>query len=342
MSKATQIQKKFFQAIKNQLPAHLSLVEDISDLLGISADSAYRRIRGEKLLQMDEIEILCDHYKVSIDGHLSSPRNGIVFHHVEVDEKHFNTQDYLNLLLERAKMINSDPEAKLIVIANDITIFQLLQFPELAAFKMFFWQKSSLGFDSLKREKFSIKNISPEILEASKEVVREYNKINTTEIVGVDALNSFLRQIGYYLELGLFEYPKEADIIIDKILDLIDHFHHETDLGYKFSHKDENPKGKLGNFTMYYNELFVIDGIVLVEMAERNLTFIGTGPLNFISSADESFFHKKCLWAKSLMQRSILLSGISEKDRYKYFSQMRDSVNQFRERIMEKYLGINS
>jgi hypothetical protein len=61
------VQQIFFRHIKASLAGHLSLVDEVADLLNISNDSAYRRIRGEKLLSFEEIQILCTHYKISLD-----------------------------------------------------------------------------------------------------------------------------------------------------------------------------------------------------------------------------------------------------------------------------------
>lgn len=51
----TNLQKELFVSIKNALPSHICLVDSIADLLKISYDSVYRRIRGEKPLEFDEI-----------------------------------------------------------------------------------------------------------------------------------------------------------------------------------------------------------------------------------------------------------------------------------------------
>ncbi len=42
------VQQVFFQHIKSNLADHLSMVDEVAELLNISNDSAYRRIRGEK------------------------------------------------------------------------------------------------------------------------------------------------------------------------------------------------------------------------------------------------------------------------------------------------------
>ena len=46
----TNLQSRFFQELKSIIPPYSSLVDEIAELLQVSMDSAYRRIRGEKLL----------------------------------------------------------------------------------------------------------------------------------------------------------------------------------------------------------------------------------------------------------------------------------------------------
>ena len=50
-----EIQPLLFQAIKSKLPADASVVDEIAGLLGISTDSVYRRMKGEKQITLDEI-----------------------------------------------------------------------------------------------------------------------------------------------------------------------------------------------------------------------------------------------------------------------------------------------
>ena len=55
---STSAQSVFFQHIKALLPPHLSVVDEIAEVLNISNDSAYRRIRGEKPIALEEIKKL--------------------------------------------------------------------------------------------------------------------------------------------------------------------------------------------------------------------------------------------------------------------------------------------
>jgi hypothetical protein len=61
------LQQSFFRHLKSILPGHLSLVDEVAELLNISNDSAYRRIRGEKPISLEEIQKLCIRYHISLD-----------------------------------------------------------------------------------------------------------------------------------------------------------------------------------------------------------------------------------------------------------------------------------
>ena len=328
------LQKRLFKQIREQLPEHLSLVDEVSDLLGISSDSSYRRIRGEKQLLLEELYKLCVNFKISVDSFIKNPIDTLPFTHVSVDEDIFTLEDYLGMLLDQARSINEHPQSEMVLIANDLTMFQLLQVPELAAFKLFFWLKSSLGFAGYKNQKFSIEAIPSSMISTSRAFVKEYIQIKSIEIVGIDAVNSFLRQIEYYLHSGFFEKESDAILICNKLLDLVKHFQKEADLGFKFQH-GEKAAGTTGNYTLYYNELFVIDGLVLLKLdEERVMTYIASGPLNYVATQDRVFYENKHKWANNLMKRSILLSGISERMRNEYFLKIQQTIREFRDSLL--------
>jgi hypothetical protein len=73
------LQQQLFTAIKGKLPSHLSLADEVAAVLDISTDSAYRRIRGEKPLLLDEVARLCTKYALSLDSLLHLQSDGFLF-----------------------------------------------------------------------------------------------------------------------------------------------------------------------------------------------------------------------------------------------------------------------
>ena len=72
-------QLRFFQHIKSALPPNVSFVDEIAELLEISNDSAYRRIRADKPISFEELQKLCVKYKVSLDQFLNLQSDAFIF-----------------------------------------------------------------------------------------------------------------------------------------------------------------------------------------------------------------------------------------------------------------------
>src|SRR5215813_15338916 len=97
---ATQLQTSFFKYLKDKLPSHISLVDEVAELLNISIDSAYRRIRGENTLRFDEIQLLAKHYGVSLDQFLELQSNAIIFSGSFVNRDKFDFESYLKKIVK--------------------------------------------------------------------------------------------------------------------------------------------------------------------------------------------------------------------------------------------------
>ncbi len=101
------VQQIFFQHVKSNLAAHLSLVDEVADLLNISNDSAYRRIRGEKPLSFEELKKLCAHYKISLDQLFHLNNNSFLFSGPLINKDNFGIEMYLEHLLNQLNYFNS-------------------------------------------------------------------------------------------------------------------------------------------------------------------------------------------------------------------------------------------
>ena len=55
------IQSSFLEKVRSKLPPTISFADELAELLDISRDSAYRRIRGETILSLDEVRDFINH-----------------------------------------------------------------------------------------------------------------------------------------------------------------------------------------------------------------------------------------------------------------------------------------
>src|SRR5688572_16424118 len=96
---STNTQDALFQRIKEMLPPDISLVDVVSDILHVSSDSSYRRIRGETALVLEEVHQLCHHFKISLDRLFDLKTGSVLFQNVRINNKHYSYEEYISGLL---------------------------------------------------------------------------------------------------------------------------------------------------------------------------------------------------------------------------------------------------
>ena len=142
MTETPGLQQFFFQQIREKIPDNMSFVHEIAELLEISYDSAYRRIRGEKEISIEELHLVCLHYKISADSLFNLRSNHVVFDSLAIGEDGLDIEKWLQSLLAAIKIIHAAKEREIIYAAKDIPVFYYFEFPEIAAFKTYFWNKA--------------------------------------------------------------------------------------------------------------------------------------------------------------------------------------------------------
>jgi BetR domain len=101
------IQQQVFNHLKNSLPPHLSLVDELSGILGISPDSVYRRLRGEKPLTLQELKTICEKYHISLDQMLQLKSDAVVFQAPKLSGSHYSINEYFTGFNDNLKQFNS-------------------------------------------------------------------------------------------------------------------------------------------------------------------------------------------------------------------------------------------
>jgi hypothetical protein len=313
-----QIQEYLFQRIKEVLLPDQSLPDTIAGILHVSQDSAYRRIRGETLLVLEETKILCQHYNISLDQLLNLKQNSVVFQNVELDNKLIDFKTYLEGILHQIQQLNSFDEKRIIYLTKDIPIFQQFSFKPVNAFRYFFWMKTIFQHPDFIHRKFSPDCLPDEIEALSKEVLSIYCKIPSVEIWNRECINSTLIQISYYLETGTMSM-EDAYGVYEGLRQMLEHLHSQTEYGRKFL-PGENPQSKKDNFQLFYNRIGLSDTTVLTLHDSGKTVFLNYDVLNYMLTTDESFCNQVHHKLQTIMRRSTLISSGSEKQRNMFFN----------------------
>jgi hypothetical protein len=323
------IQSLFLEKVKDQLPPNLSLADELAEVLNISRDSAYRRIRGDTVLSLDETKIICHRYGVSIDGLLSPAADMVSFKLTVLNAETFPFDKYLLSVYENLEMISRVESKEVIWYAKDLPIWHYFQYPRLSAFKLYFWDKTFVRGSRLRTEKYNQNLVSKELIALGLRVWEKYTVIPSTEILNYEALNATLRQIEFAYECGMFSSKEAALQLLEDCVVMLNHIKVEAEEGLKST---QGTAGS-GAFNLYLNEVLIGDNSVLFRIGDKRMVFITANQFNILSTTHEHFCKLMEDYVANMVNKSTLISHTAERERSKFFNRMDKKVQNVRERL---------
>ncbi len=318
MTTSDSIQSAFLEEVKKRLAANLSFVDELAEILSISRDSAYRRIRGETVLSLDEAKKLCGRYGVSVDS-LFTPTSNMVPFMDRSPSANYTLDQWLTSIFKNVEMLTEITYA-----AKDIPIFHYLRHPELAAFKMFFWQKTIIENTEFKTLAFEQDVISKEMIQLGNRIWTRYASIPSVEIWAIEAINNTLKQIEFYQECSFFANSKQATQLCDYLIELMRTVQAEA----------ANAKKLDGStFNLYQNEILMSDNTIAARSGDKRVAYINYNTISLLITQHELFCEKTEQYLYSLIKHSTLISGTAEKERIKFFTKMTKRIEDFKKTL---------
>jgi BetR domain len=329
---AIQIQQLFFNHIRSKLPAHLSFVDEVAELLNISNDSAYRRIRGEKPMGLDEIQVLCNKYQVSLDQLLQIKTNTVIFTDDRVDHLSSGFNKWLQFVAHSLTIFNVMQNPTMYWYSKDLPVFSFIPFPELTAFKFFFWKRTLLGYPDLARQKFNGVEADIESIEITKKIDELYAKIPSIDIWNDESINATINQIEFYRQSNVFTSDDVLFKVYSQLEELINHLELQAETGKKLSYSKPDMHTNV-TYEAYINETLIGDNTIFVQSDNVHVTFINHNGLNFMSTQDKGFCDFTHKHLQNVIRKSTHISVVGEKERVMFFHKLRAKIRERKDTV---------
>ena len=310
------IQSIFLGQIRDRLTENNAFADELAELLNISRDSAYRRIRGETVLSLDEVKLLYDQYGVSLDAIISPSSNMVLFQHQAVDVN-YTLEEWLNSLVQNLELAKTSKELELTFAAKDIPIFHYFRHPELSAFKLFVWSKSVIKDPKHTNVLYKQDIIPKEILTKASKIWQLYASVPSIEIWSDEAINGTLKQIEFYHECGFFFEPNQAAHLYDLMIEFNNQIREEAAHG---------KKSEDGTFTLYQNEILILDNTIFARINNERVVYINYNTLDLLTTHQNTFCEKTESYMNNLIKNSALISATAEKERNRFFNKIEERI----------------
>lgn len=303
---SNQLQQQLFSFLKECIPPHLSLVEELCDLLNLSHDSVYRRIRGEKPISLAELKIICEKYHISLDQLLQLENESVLFDAPGLNVMPAEFSDYLNAVLNQFKYFNSFTTREMHYLCKDSTIWNFYLFPELAAFKTFFWSKTINNQAALSNKMFSFEEFPyHDCFLLGQQVLKEYNQIPSVELWNLESMHSTLNQIAYYRDAGNFKSKHDLALVINAFVNMVDHLQLQAERGVKFMPGDTELSYR-ASIQFFINELILGNNTMVINLDGKKISMVTYSVFHYLFTKDPRFSTKVMASFDTLLNRSTL------------------------------------
>jgi transcriptional regulator with XRE-family HTH domain len=309
------IQDHFIARFKQVLPPGIGMAEEIADILEVSIDSAYRRIRGETELTIEEIYKISKRYAISIDEVFSNRSDTVTFAYTKLTDSSGNFEDYLHRLTNHMKAISKFENKKIYYVAEEIPLFYSFAAPKFTDFKLFYWQRSVLNCPEYQQQKYERGLIPQKLVDLAQSCYKQYFSIPSVEVWTDLTVLTGLRQVGFYYDSGILtkEYALE---LLTEYRDIIEMIRKNAESGRK-NISDTNE-----TFSLYCSDVVLGTNCIYTIMGESRYSFISFNTLNSLTTNNPEFCQETEHWMRNLEKKSTLISGVGEKQRYQFFSSM--------------------
>jgi len=323
-----QIQEVFIKKLKETVSPNVSLSEELADLLKVSSDSAYRRLRNETEFTLQEVYTIARHFNISVDSLFAFNNDFVTCNYIKLTDSAENFEKYLGSLLGQLKVMQKLENRRIIYAAEEIPIFHSLGTDPLRAFKMFYWQRSVLNVPEYQSKKFTLDIIPKKLMQIAAEINETYNEVPSTEIGTDKTILTTVKQIEFYFESGAFKDKADALLVLD-------HMHKMADtLSDCAEHQSKtHKKNKEENFKLYNSDLVIGTNCIHITTDHFNASYISFNTLNSLTTTNQAFCEEIEHWMKNLMKKSNLISGSAEKQRFRFFSSMHKHITAAEEKI---------
>ena len=302
-------------AISDNLPPKTNLAFYLIEILSISKEAAYRRLRGDVPFTFEEAAKITSNLKISLDKTIGNNSNMGAIVNLDI----IRSPDYIlnyNVTLEKyikvCDIIEHDPTSSLNEATNKLPLHLYAQYTYITKFWVSRWlhQSNNLkGTGSLDDILIPEKTIA-----LHKLLAKKLRSIPLSIFVwDKNTFLKFIKGVSYFAKLNLLS-RNDVDHIKRELFEILD------DLEIIMANA-KYPEG--GKVFIYICNIPIETIYSYIESQNINISMLRIYAINLIDSQHPDIFQLQKDWIQSLRRYSTLIADSSEMERVKYFEQQR-------------------
>lgn len=300
-------------------PKEGNLANILMEILCMSKEAIYRRLRGEVAFTFSEVAIIASQLGISLDKIVGNSMSSGAMFDLNVLHALEPMENYHEILVRYHKLfryVKTDPTTEIITASNTIPYTFYAPYENLSKFRIGRW----LYQNERLRTPTSLSSIvlSDKLLKVQKELLEDLRQVRKTCFIWDESIfSSFVKEIKYFAELGLVNTTDVANMKkeLHQVL-------RELELLCE--------KGAYHNGNALEIYLANVDFEATYSYVEKNgfqICFLRVYSINSMDSRDGKICDYQKKWINSLKRHSTLISQSGEIQRMNFFNDQKQIID---------------
>lgn len=320
------LNKSVLNGILEKIPENIKPVNYFMDILDVGKESAYRRLRGEKPLSLDEIHKLCVDLDFSLDEIIGNKNtNTFTFNYIGTSEENpdNNVLEFLLFYENYLKHVLSHENAEIINTMSNLLSTLFVGFDELFKFIYYHWMHQ------MKEVPFNYRYVDlvvpPKIKTACdniNDLHKELKKV--TMIIDKNIHLNLIKEMQYFYVRGLIGEAELAKLK-EQYLRYMDHTE-------KIITKGVGPNG--GSYEIYLSMLSISSSTSYITWGDNKESAFWHNSCYPMHTRNREITDRHKHWIDSLKKYSSLITHSNELLQADFFNEQRNYVNNIGDKIL--------
>lgn len=308
----------FIALLNSKFPNRAKLVDFLLDILYISKEALYRRLRGDVPFTFQEICVISNKLGISLD-------NVVSFSNLRSRPFHLKLTNYTNpqeidyAMVEEfiavLKDIKDEPGTEYGTATKMIPDVLHLNFKYLTKFYLFKWQ--NLFENEGYTKKFQDVIATDQILSLLREMKKLYASIKRTYIIFDNKIiQNLIEDIKYFADINLIT-PEEQLLLKKDLFQFMDYLENLT---FKGVNEDGN------KISIFISNINFDCGFSYINSQKYKISLLRSFTLYDVSSVDEFTLEEIKKWTLSIIRTSTMISESGERERKFFFNTQRQII----------------
>lgn len=309
------------EKILEKIPPHIKVVDYLMEVLGISRNAVYRRLRYEKSFSFDEIVKLSSFLRFSLDDIVAAAGEGGHTRLVSAPYAKITTENSVVSLFEHftvlLKQFENTPDSQFIITADRLHFLSIND--EEPLFRFLYYELMYQLREIPVNCPFSEITIPESVHRMSKEFHQRFISISHKEyIIDSNLYLNVVRDIQYFYKKKLIS-EKELMYMKEHLHTAIKHTQAYMQMGV-----NDLP---LKKSKFYLSGMEVTSNTTYTNCSGNEESSFWLYAANPIHTADKHICRIHKMWLDSLMRSSTLISGANENVLFDFISMQLDVVD---------------